>query len=206
MAMQLIAEGSSKLASVPSGGAGGAPAAGGAAAGGAAAEAAKEEEKEEGMLHCACRTLNPANVPNREGGVRRGHGLRSLRLSILPQPPRSRRRLCGNFRRTFTTYAHTCDEPCPASALAVGLDVCGIRGLGPAGVQCHIDWDNRVQGCLRRCVVPDFREASGAHPYVMTGGGAMRGVFPAQVCMDVELCAVCCVPLCSSFSSQESTV
>jgi large subunit ribosomal protein LP2 len=47
---QLIATGSQKLASVPSGGSGGggAPAAGGAAAGGAApAEAAKEEEKEE---------------------------------------------------------------------------------------------------------------------------------------------------------------
>ncbi|WAO92778.1 60S acidic ribosomal protein P2 [Fusarium falciforme] len=43
---ELIAEGSEKLASVPSGGAGGA-AAGGAAAGGAAAEEAKEEEKEE---------------------------------------------------------------------------------------------------------------------------------------------------------------
>ncbi len=51
---QLIAEGSTKLASVPTGGAGGAaPAAGGAAAGGAAAAAEeekpaeKEEEKEE---------------------------------------------------------------------------------------------------------------------------------------------------------------
>ncbi|KUI57898.1 60S acidic ribosomal protein P2 [Cytospora mali] len=47
---ELIAEGSSKLASVPSGGAGGAPAAAGAAAGGAAepaAEEKKEEEKEE---------------------------------------------------------------------------------------------------------------------------------------------------------------
>ncbi|KAH7258327.1 60S acidic ribosomal protein P2 [Fusarium solani] len=43
---ELIAEGSEKLASVPSGGAGGAGA-GGAAAGGAAAEEAKEEEKEE---------------------------------------------------------------------------------------------------------------------------------------------------------------
>ncbi|RSL66043.1 60S acidic ribosomal protein P2 [Fusarium floridanum] len=43
---ELIAEGSEKLASVPSGGAGGAGAAG-AAAGGAAAEEAKEEEKEE---------------------------------------------------------------------------------------------------------------------------------------------------------------
>ncbi|KAF2238104.1 ribosomal protein 60S [Viridothelium virens] len=46
---ELITEGSSKLASVPSGGGGGgAPAAGGAAAGGdAAPEAAKEEAKEE---------------------------------------------------------------------------------------------------------------------------------------------------------------
>ena len=46
--IQLIAEGSSKLASVPSGGGGGAAAAGGAAAGGAAEEAPKEEAKEEG--------------------------------------------------------------------------------------------------------------------------------------------------------------
>ncbi|KAI4915770.1 60S acidic ribosomal protein P2 [Alternaria incomplexa] len=50
---ELIASGSEKLASVPSGGAGGAAASGGAAAGGGAAEAeaapeaAKEEEKEE---------------------------------------------------------------------------------------------------------------------------------------------------------------
>ncbi|KXX76859.1 hypothetical protein MMYC01_206726 [Madurella mycetomatis] len=43
---ELIAEGSTKLASVPSGGGGGAAAAGGAAAGGGA-EAPKEEEKEE---------------------------------------------------------------------------------------------------------------------------------------------------------------
>ncbi|KAK4240633.1 ribosomal protein 60S [Achaetomium macrosporum] len=44
---ELIAEGSSKLASVPSGGAGAAAATGVAAAGGAAAEAPKEEEKKE---------------------------------------------------------------------------------------------------------------------------------------------------------------
>ncbi|KAK8089071.1 60S acidic ribosomal protein P2 [Apiospora hydei] len=43
---ELISEGSSKLASVPSGGAGGA-ASGGAAAAGGVAEAPKEEEKEE---------------------------------------------------------------------------------------------------------------------------------------------------------------
>ncbi|PGH37010.1 60S acidic ribosomal protein P2 [[Emmonsia] crescens] len=44
---ELIAEGSTKLASVPSGGAASAPAAGGAAAGGEAAAAEKVEEKEE---------------------------------------------------------------------------------------------------------------------------------------------------------------
>jgi len=46
---ELITEGSSKLASVPSGGSGGgaAPAAGGAAAGGAAAEEKAEEKEEE---------------------------------------------------------------------------------------------------------------------------------------------------------------
>ncbi|KAF2146882.1 uncharacterized protein K452DRAFT_283082 [Aplosporella prunicola CBS 121167] len=46
---ELIAQGTEKLASVPSGGAGGAPAAGGAAAPAAAAEEEKpkEEEKEE---------------------------------------------------------------------------------------------------------------------------------------------------------------
>ncbi|KAK3722170.1 60S acidic ribosomal protein P2 [Vermiconidia calcicola] len=45
---QLISEGQTKLASVPSGGGGGAPAAGGAApTGGAAEEAPKAEEKEE---------------------------------------------------------------------------------------------------------------------------------------------------------------
>ncbi|KAI8633464.1 ribosomal protein 60S [Xylariaceae sp. FL1651] len=44
---ELIAEGSSKLASVPSGGAGGAAASGGGAAAGGAAEEEKAEEKEE---------------------------------------------------------------------------------------------------------------------------------------------------------------
>ncbi|RYO82613.1 hypothetical protein DL764_009584 [Monosporascus ibericus] len=44
---ELISEGSSKLASVPSGGAGGAAAGGAAAGGGGAAEAPKEEEKKE---------------------------------------------------------------------------------------------------------------------------------------------------------------
>ena len=46
--LQLISEGTEKLATVPSGGAGAAPAAGGAAAGGdAPAAEEKEEEKEE---------------------------------------------------------------------------------------------------------------------------------------------------------------
>ena len=44
---ELIAAGSEKLASVPSGGAGGPPAAGGAAAGGAAEDKAEEKKEEE---------------------------------------------------------------------------------------------------------------------------------------------------------------
>lgn len=67
----MITEGSSKLASVPSGGAGGAaPAAGGAAAGGAAAAApAEEEKKEEGMLDWGwdpCRLLLLTPVTEKE--------------------------------------------------------------------------------------------------------------------------------------------
>lgn len=56
----MIAEGSTKLASVPSGGAGGAaPTSGGAAASGGAAEDTKEEEKVEGTFFlsvwgCVC--------------------------------------------------------------------------------------------------------------------------------------------------------
>ena len=80
----MIAEGSTKLASVPSGGAGGAAAGGAAAAsGGAAAAEEKAEEKEEGMNHNhqpPCRFLI-LTCDCREGRVRRGHGLRSLRLS-----------------------------------------------------------------------------------------------------------------------------
>ncbi|KAI1456864.1 60s acidic ribosomal protein-domain-containing protein [Annulohypoxylon moriforme] len=80
---ELIAEGSSKLASVPSGGAGGGAAAGGAAAGGAAAAEEKAEEKEEGMIRSPHFPfwLGILTYIYREGRVRRGHGLRSLRLS-----------------------------------------------------------------------------------------------------------------------------
>jgi large subunit ribosomal protein LP2 len=52
----LIAEGNTKLASVPSGGGGAGGGAGGAAAGGAAAEAPKEEAKEEGMVAISSQT------------------------------------------------------------------------------------------------------------------------------------------------------
>jgi hypothetical protein len=78
----LIAEGSSKLASVPSGGAGGAaPAAGGAAADGAPEEK-EEEKKEDGMFPLQSTSLKTfADGLRREGRVRRGYGLRSLRLS-----------------------------------------------------------------------------------------------------------------------------
>jgi hypothetical protein len=80
----LITEGSSKLASVPSGGSGGgaAAASGGAAAGGAPAEETKEEAKEEGMLSAKMGCYGAlADIFYREGRVRRGYGFRSLRLS-----------------------------------------------------------------------------------------------------------------------------
>jgi len=73
------------LTNVGSGGgaAAAAPAAGGAAAGGAAeADAPAEEAKEEGMFRrfdFAKHDLTDHH--NREGRIRRGHGLRSLRLS-----------------------------------------------------------------------------------------------------------------------------
>ncbi len=66
------------------GGAAAAPTSGGAAAGGeAAAEDKKEEEKEEGTI-CStfCNVLDGnTNKFNSQGGVRRGYGFRSLRLS-----------------------------------------------------------------------------------------------------------------------------
>jgi large subunit ribosomal protein LP1 len=76
------------LTNVGSGGGAPAAAVGGAAAGGAApaAEAAAEEKKEEGKgskllkLGSANRDTDPSY---REGGVRRGHGLRSVRLNVL---------------------------------------------------------------------------------------------------------------------------
>jgi large subunit ribosomal protein LP2 len=78
----LISEGSSKLASVPSGGSGGGAAAtGGAAAGGAAAEEEKVEEKEEEK---EVRYSSHEHVwLLTETGVGRRHGFRSLRLSGL---------------------------------------------------------------------------------------------------------------------------
>lgn len=67
------------------GGAAAAPAAaGGAAAGDATADAAEAEpEKKEGELSMDrhSRDIAIANIGRREGGVRRGHGLRSFRLS-----------------------------------------------------------------------------------------------------------------------------
>lgn len=76
------------LSNVGSGGGAAAagPAAGAGGAGGAAAEEAKEEEKEEGTFNTYSRERlylrqNCANFQSREGGVRRGHGLRSFRLN-----------------------------------------------------------------------------------------------------------------------------
>ena len=75
---ELIAEGQTKLASVPSGGGSGG---GGAAAAGGAAEEKKEEKAPERECFRLSFQLSAVLTMNSRGGVRRGHGLRSLRLS-----------------------------------------------------------------------------------------------------------------------------
>lgn len=88
------------LLNVGSGGGAAAPAAsggaaGGAAAGGAAAEETKEEEKEEGERNSNGRFESlVTDKIHREGRIRRGHGLRSLRLS---QQLRTSCQTCINF-------------------------------------------------------------------------------------------------------------
>jgi hypothetical protein len=72
------------LLNVGSGG-GAAPAAGGAApASGDAPAEEKAAEKEEGTLHHTLSHARRTLTRHREGGVRRGHGFRSLRLSAFP--------------------------------------------------------------------------------------------------------------------------
>jgi len=74
------------LLNVGSGGGAAAPTSGGAAAGGdAPAESAKEEEKEEGSCYTSEKkpTTRNANCSNSQGGVRRGYGFRSFRLSAF---------------------------------------------------------------------------------------------------------------------------
>lgn len=77
------------LLNVGSGGGAAAPAAGaagGAADAGAAADAPKAEEKEEGSFNTLmnlCLMASNANSLNREGRIRRRHGIRSIRLSVF---------------------------------------------------------------------------------------------------------------------------
>lgn len=80
----MIAEGSSKLASVPSGGSGGGAAAAPSAPGAAAAEEKAEEKKEEGMHRLILVVNAVANILCRQGRVRRRYGLRSFRLRNQP--------------------------------------------------------------------------------------------------------------------------
>ena len=88
------------LLNVGSGGSAAAAAPTGGAAGGAAAEApaaaAEEEKKEEGKLSHAPLSattllfyflLSDLTCAHREGGIRRGHGLWSLRLDYNPRYP-----------------------------------------------------------------------------------------------------------------------
>lgn len=84
--LQLIAEGQTKLASVPSGGAAPAASAGAASGGAAAADAApaeekKEEAKEEYVSQLFAPPFARFLTVSLRYQVRRRHGLRSLRLN-----------------------------------------------------------------------------------------------------------------------------
>lgn len=87
---ELISEGSAKFASVPSGGAAASSAP--AAAAGGAAEAPKEEEKkEEEKVRISSSSFDISRFCAHyfftfTGGIRRRHGLRSLRLNALKPP------------------------------------------------------------------------------------------------------------------------
>ena len=149
----MITEGSSKLASVPSGGSGGgaAAASSGAATGGAAAEETKEEAKEEGMLSTTIGGYGAlADTVCREGRVRRGYGFRSLRLS-------------GQLKSSWircSRFANTCDQ-------SFWEELCGLcqwfacyggEGSKYTGLLVKICQTCRLGGSIQTCFfhISDF--------------------------------------------------
>jgi large subunit ribosomal protein LP1 len=124
------------LLNVGSGGGAAAPAAGGAsgggaAAGGAPAEETKEEEKEEGQcINNNTRRLRRGILTNndyREGGVRRGHGLRSLRLSAQS---------CNSHRPCIThKYRYASPDAHMAHVVTDGWKRATLGKDGPARAQ-----------------------------------------------------------------------
>lgn len=107
------------LLNVGSGG-GAAPAAGGAAAatGGDAPAEEKAAEKEEGTLHHPWNYARQTLTTHREGGVRRGHGFRSLRLSAFPS--RFLRHLpSSGFSKRVSGRIHAYSQPWGREAWAL---------------------------------------------------------------------------------------
>lgn len=128
--MQLIAEGSSKLASVPSGGGGAAVAAGGAAAGGAAAEAPKEEEKkEEGKHPCLEYDAVLAGLTfaqRRRSPTRTWASVSSTKRRLVPKSPKVTRAFPENLDDPWARlqcYLHGID-------LSIGFGDLGFDGVG----------------------------------------------------------------------------
>ena len=124
-------------------GSGGAPAAAGAAAAGGAVAAeaapAAEEKKEEGTkFRWTSSDSHPASVPhflamntnpsNREGGVRRGHGLRSVRLSVFVPFTISRfyrNPICSLFLSLFRPSSLS--HPSPTHLLKISVEIASPR-------------------------------------------------------------------------------
>jgi hypothetical protein len=130
------------LLNVGSGG-GAAPAAGGASAGAggaAAAEETKEEEKVEGTLYQNLRLRREEILTKcyREGGVRRRHGFRSLRLSVSLCHFLSHFALSGFHKTGQRSVA--CISPIPRV------------GLGPPRCSVHPNGDTIQTGRHELCV------------------------------------------------------
>lgn len=134
------------LVNVGSGG-GAAAAAGGAAAGGAAAtaDAPAEEEKEEGAFWPLCETKKLIVLMRsyREGGVRRGHGFRSLRLNSQ----------CHLLRRLFFLLL-LCTSTAWHFGVFIHIDGCIQDGVGAyilrPGQSSFVHKDNMMNALTRR--------------------------------------------------------
>lgn len=112
---------------------------------------------------------------HREGRVRRGHGLRPLRLS---KPPRLHMKSCrALFRNDLSTWTAICGIPCITTAWAAVPGLWDIQGFTSADAESYIDWSNKkceglfghfvisgIVHCIEACPVKR-RDLHGSYMY-----------------------------------------